>query len=79
MAEVATWSAELVARQTAVRRGSLAVLLRLAYLGVINALSLLRLLAVSDPAKDVEILALRHQITVIQQQPDASGFGFHTG
>jgi hypothetical protein len=35
-----------------------AVLLRLAYLGVTNALAMLRLLSVSDRAKDVEILAL---------------------
>lgn len=44
------------------------MLLRLAYLGVTNALTLLRLLPMSDRAKDVEILALRHQITVLEQQ-----------
>jgi putative transposase len=43
------------------------VLLRLAYLGVRNALAMLRLLAMSDRDKDVEILALRHQITVLQR------------
>ena len=48
-------------------RGSPVVLLRLAYLGVTNALALLRLLPMSDRAKDVEILALRHQITVLER------------
>jgi transposase len=43
------------------------VLLRLAYLGVTNAFALLRLLPRSDRDKDVEILALRHQITVLQR------------
>jgi len=37
------------------------VLLRLAYLGVTNALAMLRLLPMSDRAKDAEILALRHR------------------
>src|SRR5439155_16854367 len=44
------------------------VLLRLAYLGVTNALAMLRLLPMSDHDKDVEILALRHQVTVLQRQ-----------
>jgi hypothetical protein len=44
------------------------VLLRLAYLGVTNALAMLRLLPMSDQAKDAEILALRHQITVLERQ-----------
>jgi hypothetical protein len=44
------------------------VLLRLAYLGVTNALATLWLLPMSDPAKDAEILALRHQITVLERQ-----------
>jgi hypothetical protein len=44
------------------------VLLRLAYLGVTNALAMLRLLPMSDRDKDTEILALRHQITVLQRQ-----------
>jgi putative transposase len=44
------------------------VLLRLAYLGVTNAFALLRLLPVSDHDKDVEIVALRYQITVLQRQ-----------
>ena len=41
---------------------------RLAYLGVANTLALLRLLPMSDRTKDVEILALRHQITVLERQ-----------
>ncbi|WP_319461404.1 transcriptional regulator [Micromonospora sp. RTP1Z1] len=44
------------------------MLLRLAYLGVTNAFALLRLLPMSDRDKDVEILALRHQITVLERQ-----------
>jgi putative transposase len=44
------------------------VLLRLAYLGVTNALAMLRLLPMSDHDKDVEILALRHQVMVLQRQ-----------
>jgi putative transposase len=45
------------------------VLLRLADLGVTNALAMLRLLPESEQAKDMEILALRHQITVLRRQP----------
>ncbi len=41
---------------------------RLAYLGVTNALTLLRLLPMSTRDKDAEILALRHQITVPERQ-----------
>ena len=44
------------------------MLLRLAYLAVTNVFALLRLLPVSDRDKDVEILALRHQITVLERQ-----------
>jgi hypothetical protein len=44
------------------------MLLRLAYLAVTNGLALLRLLPMSDRAKDVEILALRHQLTVLERQ-----------
>ena len=44
------------------------MLLRLAYLGVTNTLALLRLLPMSDREKDAEILALRHQITVLERQ-----------
>ena len=45
-----------------------AMLLRLAYLGVTNALAMLRLLPMGDHDKDVEILVLRHQITVLERQ-----------
>ncbi|MFI1990983.1 hypothetical protein [Actinoplanes sp. NPDC020271] len=44
------------------------MLLRLACLGVTNALALLRLLPMSDRDKDAEILALRHQIMVLERQ-----------
>ncbi|WP_084599879.1 hypothetical protein [Actinoplanes subtropicus] len=44
------------------------MLLRLDYLGVTDALALLRLLPMSDRDKDAEILALRHQITVLERQ-----------
>jgi hypothetical protein len=41
---------------------------RPAYLCVTNVFALLRLFPVSDRDKDVEILALRHQITVLERQ-----------
>ena len=44
------------------------MLLRLAYLGVKNVFASLRLLPASDRDKDVEILVLRHQITVLERQ-----------
>lgn len=44
------------------------MLLRLAYLGMTNAFAMLRLLPTSDRDKDVEILALRHQITLLERQ-----------
>jgi hypothetical protein len=44
------------------------VLLRLAYLGLTNTFTLLRLLPRSNRDKDIEILALRHQIAVLQRQ-----------
>jgi putative transposase len=44
------------------------VLLRLAYLGLTNTFVLLRLLPISNQDKDIEILALRHQIMVLQWQ-----------
>ena len=46
----------------------LVVLLRLTYLGVTNALALLRLMPMSDRDKDTEILVLRHQIALLQRQ-----------
>jgi transposase len=49
-------------------RGSRLVLLRLAYLGITNAFALLRLLPGSDRTKNAEILALRHQLGVLQRQ-----------
>ena len=52
------------------------MLLRLAYLGVTNVFALLRLLPVSSRDKDAEILALRHQLLVLQRQlgPDRVRF-----
>jgi hypothetical protein len=44
------------------------VLLRLAYLGVANVFALLRLPPMSSRDKDAEILALRHQLAVLQRQ-----------
>ena len=44
------------------------MLLRLTYLSVTNAFGLLRLLTLSDRDKEMEILALRHQITVLERQ-----------
>ncbi|TDD37050.1 helix-turn-helix domain-containing protein [Saccharopolyspora elongata] len=43
------------------------MLLRLAYLGVANAFAMLRLLPMRDRDKNIEILALRHQITVLER------------
>jgi putative transposase len=54
------------------------VLLRLAYLGVTNAFAMLRLLPMSDRDKDVEILALRHQITVLERQLGNQRPRFHS-
>jgi hypothetical protein len=44
------------------------VLLRLTYLAVTNVFALLQLLPVSDRDKDAEIVALRHQIMVLERQ-----------
>ncbi|NBE93205.1 integrase [Nonomuraea sp. KC401] len=44
------------------------MLLRLAYLTVTNTFAALRLLPMGDRDKDVEILVLRHQITVLERQ-----------
>jgi putative transposase len=44
------------------------VLLRLGYLTVLNTFTVLRLLPMGDRDKDVEILALRHQIAVLERQ-----------
>jgi hypothetical protein len=52
------------------------VLLRLAYLGITNAFALLRLLPGSDRDKDAQILALRHQLAVLQRQLDGQRVRF---
>jgi putative transposase len=44
------------------------VLVRFAYLAVSHAFAALRLLRKTDREKDVEILALRHQLTVLRRQ-----------
>ncbi|WP_333771538.1 integrase core domain-containing protein [Streptomyces sp. IBSBF 2435] len=44
------------------------MLLKLAYLSVSSVFAMLRLLPMSDRDKDVEILALRHQIAVLERQ-----------
>jgi transposase len=44
------------------------VLVRFAYLAVTHAFVALRLLRMTDHEKDVEILALRHQLTVLHRQ-----------
>jgi hypothetical protein len=44
------------------------VLVRLAYLAVSNAFAALRLLPMGEREKDVEILVLRHQLTVLERQ-----------
>ncbi|MGI5142575.1 integrase core domain-containing protein [Streptomyces sp. CA-106110] len=54
------------------------MLLRLAYLCVTNAFALLRLLPMSDREKDVEILALRHQIAVLERQLSGQRVRFHS-
>jgi len=41
---------------------------RFAYLAIAHAFAVLRLLLMSDREKDVEILVLRHQLTVLQRQ-----------
>jgi hypothetical protein len=44
------------------------VLLRLSYLALTNVVAFVQLLPMSDVDKDVEILALRHQLAVLQRQ-----------
>jgi hypothetical protein len=44
------------------------VLFRLLYLIAIRAFGVLRLLARSSPAKDIEILILRHEVAVLRHQ-----------
>ena len=55
------------------------MLLRLAYLGVTNVFALLRLLPMSSRDKDAEILALRHQLSVLQRQLSPDRVRFTTG
>ncbi|WP_206061315.1 hypothetical protein [Nonomuraea basaltis] len=43
------------------------MVLRLACIAVMNAFAALRLLPMGDRDKNVEILALRHQITVLER------------
>ncbi|MFI6689547.1 integrase core domain-containing protein [Streptomyces sp. NPDC050485] len=50
------------------------MLLRLAYLAMTNTFTLLRLLPMSERDKDIEILALRHQLLVLQRQVDKPAF-----
>ena len=53
------------------------MLLKLAYLGMTNTFALLRLLPMSDREKDIEILALRHQITVLERQLNGQQVRLH--
>lgn len=46
----------------------LVVLVRFAYLAVTNTFAALRLLPMSGREKDAEILALRHQVRILQRQ-----------
>ncbi|MEU5845399.1 integrase core domain-containing protein [Saccharopolyspora shandongensis] len=50
------------------------MLLRLAYLAATNTLAFLRLLPLRDRDKDIEILALRHQLLVLQRQVGKPAF-----
>ncbi|WP_406164428.1 integrase core domain-containing protein [Streptomyces sp. NBC_00996] len=51
----------------------------MAYLGVTNAFALLRLLPMSNREKDIEILALRHQIDVLERQLSGQRVRFDVG
>ncbi|WP_198169288.1 hypothetical protein [Herbidospora daliensis] len=44
------------------------MLLRLAYQAVTNIFAALRLLPVGDRDKDIEILALRHEVAVLERR-----------
>jgi len=50
------------------------VLLRLAYLAMTNTFTLVRLLPIGGRDKDIEILALRHQLLVLQRQVGRPAF-----
>jgi hypothetical protein len=49
------------------------VLLRLSYLALTNVFGFMRLLPMSDTHKDVEILALRHQLWLARSERSAPG------
>ena len=49
-------------------------MLRLAYLALTNTFALIHLLPMSDREKDVEILALRHQLAVLRRQTNKPVF-----
>lgn len=50
------------------------MLLRLAYRALTNMLTLMRLLPMGEQEKDIEILALRHQLIVLQRQVGKPAF-----
>ncbi|GGO97127.1 hypothetical protein GCM10012280_58190 [Wenjunlia tyrosinilytica] len=50
------------------------MLVRLAHLAAANTLALLRLLPMSDRDEEIEILALRHQLLVLQRQVGKPAF-----
>jgi len=52
------------------------MLVRLAYLAVSNTFAALRLLPMSDREKDIEILTMRHQISILQRQLAATRLRF---
>lgn len=49
-------------------------MLRLAYLALTTTFALIRLLPMRDRDKDVEILALRHQLAVLQRKAGKPAF-----
>jgi putative transposase len=53
-----------------------ALLLRLAYLTVTNMFAVLCLLPMSDRDEDAEILALQHQLAVLERQLGGKTVGF---
>src|ERR1700730_8372295 len=53
--------------------------MRLAYLGLTNVFGLLRLLPMSSRDTDAEILALRHQLSVLQRQLSPNRIRFTPG
>ncbi|MEV4020973.1 hypothetical protein AB0J35_61920 [Nonomuraea angiospora] len=55
------------------------MVLRWAYLTVSTVFSFLRLLSASDREKDIEILVLRHQLTVLQRQVNKPVFALVFG